>query len=240
MRIVTIGNCQAQSLGNYLHHLLHGKPQVNFLSVTERVGPIADEQQVSKLVSKADLVLSTHLEAKHKYLSNSAVHQKLKHGSLVTLPYFYNTGFASLIYSPIGNKVFGGEPIESLKKTGVDKYEAKEMLEQGRIEFNIINRFGECMNELAQREQHCTLKIAPYIYKCYRTTRLFDTHNHPSKGVYYCLLKQIFKLDLMPLGTQLSELYQDMLPPTSTSRKHHSITPQDVEQHGYQFSFDQN
>lgn len=241
MRIIAIGNCQAQELLSYLQHLIQVSLEVHFFPVIEIVGKIKSEQEVFQHVSQADLVLSTILEAKHSYLSNDAVRQMLSHsGSLVTLPYFYNTGFASLIYQPIRNEVFGSEPIEQLREAGADKNHVKEMLAEGNIDFNVVERFLHCMNELAQREQHSTLKLTNYIKECYRTTRLFNSHNHPSKGVYYCLLQQLFELDVISSRSQLSKFWQDMLPPTSTTRKHHSITPSDVLQHGYRYPFDQN
>jgi hypothetical protein len=154
---------------------------------------------------------------------------------LISFAYFYNSGYAELIYSSSKNSCVGEEYILNYLKKGFSPQEIKKDYLDGKIGFNVKERFYESLKEMERREMACDLKMGKFIRENYQNTKLFATNNHPHKIVFEQYLRQLEYLGFLKPKKPYNSSSE-----TNLSTVPAPITPMCKEALGYKFAYDDN
>lgn len=235
MQIVTIGNCQARRIGEYLKELIPNI-QVQYLSPTSRVHPLMSADEAEKAIKNSDIIIRQPLSDQHGILSSAGTKSIAKNRTIIiNFAYFFNHGIASFCSAPAVPIIYGEEIINKMLSSGIEKSEILKMWSKCQINFDIINRFEKCFNQFKERENNCDIKISNIIKNNYKKIKIFDTHNHPSLFIFRYYLIELIKLQIFPQNLNI-----DIMTPTNLPKPPCPITPRDKEEHGYEFNFDPN
>lgn len=234
MKITTIGNCQARRLGEYISAHFPNS-EVTFLSPTDRVQEVASKEESERSIKSADVIIRQPLGPDHGILSSKATSSIARPGAaIVNFAYFFNSGYASMCY---GNEklTHGEEDIIRLHSVGATLQDLQEMWSRNEIDFRIKQRFDECLAQMKTREQICQVKVADYVSDNYTTTKLFDTHNHPTKVIFLQYLRQLIRLGILDGQVKIDE---DQMEETNLPRPFCPTCPSDHAAMGYKYEND--
>ena len=242
MKIIGIGNCQVQQLLLYIKLFSRDYVETLFFTATPLLGEIPSVQNINDAITGSDLTISTLLDSKHRHLSSEHVQKlaKSRNSNFTTIPYFYNDGFASLIYAPIRKKFFGEQQVlQAYLEAGHDRDLLIENFLNLKLDFDIRSRFNQSLEILKEKEKRTHLRISDYIEQSYKHTRIFLTHNHPGRGIYWHLLNQLYKLGLLE-ATFSMPITPDCMPQVEAKLIHQCLTPKDASELGYTFAINDN
>ena len=108
------------------------------------------------------------------------------------------------IYEEAGH-YYGGEAILKLKETNTLE-EILELLEEGKIDFQLKERSTMSLDYMRMREESCTIKsISSFIKDNIQDSRLFYTHNHPTEDFFAFIAGEICDYLEFMLGISLRD-----------------------------------
>ena len=242
LNLVIFGNCQAPQLAAMLQpHIDLKKYSLRHLSNNSRSEGFMGKEKTFEVLSKADILICQALGFKHGSLSINCLRESLGNRcKIVTFPYIFNSGIASLCYAPYSflgsyGKIYGGEAIiDCISKNGLEA--TIEQFKQGAIDFSLKERFELCLNESKLREKVLDIKLTDYIINNYQSSQLFVTYAHPTKTLYIELVRQL--LEIIDLGhdsqRQKQIDYRNISEQIDTGG---GYSPYDVIIHKYKFGY---
>ena len=244
VNIIVFGNCQADALANILKRgLPKSRYKVAFLSNNPRTGGMKGTNKTFSKIVKSDILIYQPLGEQHGKLSENFIRKAARPKTdLIAFPYIFNSGMYSLGHAPMQEKheygyVFGEEIILSLLR----KHSINTVLEEyknARIDFNLMQRFKECNDEMGRRESSAEIKITEYILDNYKNSKLFLTHNHPTTKLLREICFQVKKLSGLPLSLDWIDSGNENI--ANFTQTNTPISPYDINLHGYKFDFHDN
>ena len=172
-----------------------------------------------------DLVIIQQTPDRHHVYSSKSVISRLKYKDIIILPWVRNDGFHAMpIWPHIGNlsrrikrvqnKIIDiqntNEKTISFQKIINLFYnhsldEVFDMLENLKIDFNLLNRFNNSIEILKEKEQFCNITVSDIILN--NKGHLFHGPPHPSGYLYQLIANKIFTL----LGiTEVISIYDNV------------------------------
>ena len=234
-RVVAFGNCQAAQIKKLLSILTPADEfSFQYFSNNDRTGGKKSASEILDGVKSADLLIYQPLSRAHGELSDENIKATVSKSCVaLSFSYIFNSGIGSLCHAPKANKLFGEEYVIDLINKKYGRKEILEAYKEGSINFNVQERFQNCLSEQRRRENETSIKLADYIAENYQKQRLFISHNHPANVLFYEVIRQIKHITGMPINTNFEEFNFPRLP-----KQNCPISPYDVASHGYQFGQD--
>lgn len=188
IKITFFGNCQARHLCKvFTQSLDYNKYEIKYFSNYDNS---SQNHEILETIQTSDILIYQPLSKKHGELSAENIRAiAKKETTLISFPYIYNDGLYSLEYN--GKKTIGEEAIIELYKKGHTLEEIIGLYRTHKIEFGLLKRFQDSLENLNNREVCTDIKIARFIEKNYQKKKLFMSASHPTNHIYNELLDQL-------------------------------------------------
>ncbi|MGC1244908.1 MAG: WcbI family polysaccharide biosynthesis putative acetyltransferase [Spirulinaceae cyanobacterium] len=240
-KVVIFGNCQGEALHKFFSLCLSPlKFDIKFYSNNVRTGEMKEKEAILRAIGNSHILIYQPLGTHHNEFSEYSLRKIVSNRTtLVSFPYFFNSGVYSLLYAPMAKsyqygRIFGEEIIEDLlQKNSLEQVIA--LYQKNEIDFALENRFSSSLLEMRKRDKFTDIKLTDYIAKNYKSKKLFLNHNHPTTAVFLEILSQLENL----LGIHLSynQINTNKQNLANLSDTNSPISPYDVMTHKYEFEF---
>jgi hypothetical protein len=206
MKVMFYGNCQLQVVLHALRASNEGFT-AEYAGITERLD-FYDKDRSEELFAWADLVFSQPIMNK----ANEDYHENLvaRFGDrILFMPYIYFPGlfdFTKIVakFMPTRTGILEEAVLlQHLRARGLRQTLGD--YSTGRLALGKAEQFAANLQELARREQLCTIRIAPYYRAQFRERPLMLTHNHPTPEV----INEISRMTAAHLGLSYSAIGPD-------------------------------
>ena len=237
-KLAVFGNCQAGQLKRMLSKLL--KPsefEVIYISNNTRTGGMKSINNILSIIENCDILLYQPLNSSHGELSEENI-KKITRDSCISIsfPYIFNAGVYSLCHAPMANghsygMIYGEQEIIKELEKGRDRNSIIKDYQEGKIDFNLKERFNLSIDKMEIRESSIDIKLIPFIRENYKRNKLFITHNHPTNILFIEMIKQIINIAFLPIAFDFfNRVSDDQLPDTNSP-----VSTFDINTHGYAF-----
>lgn len=201
MKIVFIGNCQAQALSQ-ITHFLGLDVELEFVPLVFDIENF-NTQQVKDKIYSCDFVFSQRVSEDYQvdFVRPSAIRASFGERALIWPNVYFDGYFPGVryIYAPNGNKVTGPltdyhfVQIQKMWAQGASPEEALERL-IGPLPFEGLpaDPVADSLFHLRHREQYADIQISDHIEKNYAHEKLFYSMNHPTDKLLLELLSKMF------------------------------------------------
>lgn len=235
-KVVFFGNCQAGQLNKLMFKLIDSENfNFQYYPNNARTGGQKSLEETLSGIREADYLIYQPLTKFHGDLREENVLSNIKSSCIpLSFSYIFNSGICSLCNAPKAGKIFGSEFITE-KIARQSKSEILLAYQEGNINFDLPNRFTQCLTEMSVRERKTALKLSDYIHDHYQSKKLFITHNHPANELLFESIRQIKELSGLPIKLDFFDIDVPNLPTTNCP-----VSPHDQAIHGYQFAPDDN
>lgn len=225
--IVCFGNCQAMQITRYLRKYLD-LSKYEILLCSNYDEKVASDETVN-IIANADIVIYQPLNDVYKDLSAKNMKRITKKESkLISFPYIYNDGVYSLEYNTL--KFIGEDTIIGLLEKGYTKDTIIDMRNNGKIDFNLKEKFKKSLKIMKEKEKYTDIKLTKFIKKNYLDMQLFYSHQHPTNILFDELIRQLSVLSDLDIKLR-DEVYIEPLCETLSP-----ITECDKREHVYNWS----
>lgn len=102
----------------------------------------------------------------------------------ISFSYIYNHGFFPIMKIGQGpGGIITGRQLHDLAK--IHRWgELRTQYENGRLHYDCIGRFANCLAEQYCREKSTDIKLCPFILQEFQSQKLFLSENHPTSAVF--------------------------------------------------------
>ncbi|VXD24938.1 WcbI family polysaccharide biosynthesis putative acetyltransferase [Planktothrix paucivesiculata] len=189
-----INKYEIKMIGGLVHEFLQGEKKLDDNSLKE-----------------ADLFIYQPVREEHGFLSSESVKNRLKPDCFcISFPSLYFTGYHPQYYPnpkiktnhvyPFGMIYHGDRNIDKFLEQGYSQEELIKRIcdENFYQEAELIDHVHSTLEELRNRENGLTIKVADFIESKYQYDYLFYTHNHPSDILGIYVVNQILSVLNMP------------------------------------------
>jgi hypothetical protein len=211
MNIIYYTNCQGDKINKFF--------KLNSDDYNNKINNITilynwyykDDLPILKL-NECDIFIYNPVKECHgiynTYNNNGIIKYLKKNCIKICIPSLYIDGIWP-IYEEGGYYV-GGEYILNLKiKKDYTLNEIIELYKNGLIDFNLKDRYNNCISYLKSKEEICDIKISDFIENNIFNKELFYTQNHPSNILIKEMCYRINNILLYKFNNIIHEIVND-------------------------------
>lgn len=202
MKVVFVGNCQAQALAQ-ITHFLEIDIEIEFVPFVFDI-PNFDTQEVKDKIYNSDFVFSQRVSEDYavEFIRPSVLKETM--GSKVTIwPNIYFDGYfpgVRYVYAPDGTKITGPltdyhfVQIQDSWARGIPAEQAWEHLVSPLACTGLPDDpVADSLFHLRHREQYADVHISDYIEDNFAREKIFYSMNHPTDKVILEMLARLFR-----------------------------------------------
>lgn len=205
MNLVIYSNCQGDNI--YKHFLDGHLPIKTYTYIPCHVFINEKKPLPIDVLKQCDVFLYQLVQKIHGIYSTidtSGVLQYLPSTcKKISFCYYYLDHYP--LYEDPSGAYVGGDCIVRLKKQGVSLERILKMYEEGELDFGTKKRYEESIRRMREKESVCTIQAVDFILEHVKTTRLFDTINHPNGIVLAHVANKIF--EVLGIDMKYEEFY---------------------------------